>query len=549
MTRSTAASLCRRATSLLLSFGVRNYRSAPSFVNGPVTTTFHLPDPSAPSEIHVGTNKWSPKLTKIVATVGPTSEQLPVLQEVVSNGMRIMRLNFSHATVEEVEFRTSNLAQCNGRHSLLESNPIDGDSENVRAVLLDTKGPEIRSGKLANDDSGKETIVLEYGKSITLDTSDERRDAGSTTEFLYIDYKNLHKAVQPGMRVLLDDGAVALTVTDVVGEQVVCSIDNTGELRSRAGVNLPGATTDLPAMSDKDKIDIKYGMAKDVDHVAASFVQTAEGVHEIKEYMKQCATELGWPASKPLPLLISKIESISGLRNFDAILEASDGIMVARGDLGVELPLQQVTNAQKEMVAACNAVGKPVIVATQMLESMAKSPRPTRAEVADVTNAIYDGADCVMLSGETAKGKYPVDSVRTMNEIIAGAEGYVKSGGIGGVSVKRFDGDDSVEASVAKAAVAAAASGAKAILVRTDESDPMTMPTLVSSFRPDVPILAFCPNAKAGRQLIVYRGIHPILGADSDETAIAKATTMGFLESGDKVVLAGPGTSMQITTV
>jgi len=220
----------------------------------------------------------------------------------------------------------------------------------------------------------------------------------------------LHQCVQPGNIILLSDGTIQLTVisvnttSDSYGS-VTCRIDNSGDLRSRAGVNLPGIETDLPPMSTKDKRDIKYGMTKDVDYVAASFIQNAEGVRQIKKYMKEFAKELHWDESYPLPLVISKIESVSALRNFDSILEASDGIMVARGDLGVEIPIQQVTLAQKEMVAACNAVGKPVIVATEMLQSMGKSPRPTRAEVADVTNAVFDGADCVMLSGETANGK------------------------------------------------------------------------------------------------------------------------------------------------
>lgn len=230
-----------------------------------------------------------------------------------------------------------------------------------------------------------------------------------------MDYPKLHKCVQPGNIILLSDGTIQLTVTTVNSTSddsygsIICRIDNSGDLRSRAGVNLPGIETDLPAMSAKDKRDIKYGMTKDVDYVAASFIQNADGVRQIKKYMRECAKELKWDDSYPLPLIISKIESVSALRNFDSILEESDGIMVARGDLGVEIPIQQVTLAQKEMVAACNAVGKPVIVATEMLQSMAKSPRPTRAEVADVTNAVFDGADCVMLSGETANGKVSLE--------------------------------------------------------------------------------------------------------------------------------------------
>jgi len=252
--------------------------------------------------------------------------------------------------------------------------------------LLDTKGPEIRTGKLANDHSGHETVHLKAGKKIALHTDTKVRDDGSSETDLYIDYPSLAKCLNPGMKVLLDDGAVILTVeaSDASKGTVTCVIENTGDLRSRAGVNLPLAdTSDLPAMSSKDKGDILYGMQKDIDFVAASFVQTAAGVHEIRDHIRQCAQELNWPPDKPLPLIISKIETAGALKHFDEILEASDGIMVARGDLGVEIPLQQVTNAQKEMVAACNAVGKPVIVATQMLESMGKNPRPTRAEVSD----------------------------------------------------------------------------------------------------------------------------------------------------------------------
>lgn len=252
--------------------------------------------------------------------------------------------------------------------------------QDVRATLLDTRGPEIRSGKLAHDYSGHETISLVKGETITLQTNTDYSEA-STTHNLFINYNKLHECLSPGMKVLLDDGAVTLTVTrvDSTDGAVVCAIDNSGELRSRAGVNLPMAETELPAMSEKDKKDIKYGLEIDVDYVAASFIQTADGVREIRNYMGDTAKELGWDADRPLPLIISKIESASALKHFDEILEESDGIMVARGDLGVEIPIQQVTNAQKEMVAACNAVGKPVIVATQMLESMAKSPRPTRA--------------------------------------------------------------------------------------------------------------------------------------------------------------------------
>jgi len=516
--------------------------------------------------------KWNPQLSKICATIGPTSEQLPVLKDIVRSGMRIMRLNFSHATVEEVELRMTNLRASKGRHSIFHPDSPDGEAvgvastgessvhKNVRAVLLDTRGPELRTGKLAGDDSGHETINIDVGSTVTLCTTDDVRDGGSTASRLYIDYPKLHECLVPGMKVLLDDGAITLTVAEVESGvehgNVTCVADNSGEIRSRAGVNLPGAETDLPAMSAKDMVDIKYGMTKDVDYVAASFIQNAEGVREIKAYMERCAEELAakgqWEPERPLPLIISKIESVSGLNHFDEILAESDGIMVARGDLGVEIPIQQVTNAQKEMVAACNAAGKPVIVATQMLESMAKNPRPTRAEVADVTNAIYDGADCVMLSGETAKGKYPVQVVQTMNEIIASAEHFTKHSmpGPNLAARERFvqgqadRADKGVDAAVAKAAVTAAEErDASLIVVLTSQG---SLPRMISAFRPNIPILAFCPSAKVARQLMLSRGIHPIhiddlltnvSGTKRPARAIQYAKQYGMVQEGDSVVV------------
>jgi len=388
---------------------------------------------------------------------------------------------------------------------------------------------------------------------------------------LFIDYPKLHKVLAPGSKVLLDDGAIILTVTTVHDNDddntsssepshITCTIDNTGELRSRAGVNLPGAETDLPAMSQKDRIDILYGMTKDVDYIAPSFVQSAQHVREIREYVQQCANELN---IEVIPLIISKIESMSALKHFDEILKESDGIMVARGDLGVEIPIQQVTNAQKEMVAACNRAGKPVIVATQMLESMAKNPRPTRAEVSDVTNAVYDGADAVMTSGETAKGKYPVETVKMMNEIILSAEKFreVRPDLVGtGHGLFEFgneienDDDKSLSdrASVAKAAVTAASNRhAKAILVLAGTR--CVLPRLVSAYRPDVPIVVFSPTAKMARQLMIYRGVHPVAGKLRDvpmqqrpTMAIKYAKEMGFIQKGDDVVVVGMETDIEM---
>jgi pyruvate kinase len=359
------------------------------------------------------------------------------------------------------------------------------------------------------------------------------------------------------MKVLLDDGTVSLTVQEVNVREgnAFCTIDNSGEIRSRAGVNLPGATTDMPAMSEKDKQDIKYGLQIGVDYVAASFIQNAAGVREIRDYMNNVMkNEKGphWDKEMyPLPLLISKIESASALINFDEILDESDGIMVARGDLGVEIPLQQVTRVQKELVAKCNAVGKPVIVATQMLESMAKNPRPTRAEVADVTNAVLDGADAVMLSGETAKGKYPAESVKMMSEIIMNAEEFAKTrpdlgGAIGSPlrmeSIKlNHSSKKNFLVSIAKACVTAAEEqNATAIIVLTRHG---SLGRMISAFRPKVPIIAFCPHDVVARRLMIFRGVHPIVGLThlSPEqrpvAAIRDAKVMGFVKPGDDVVM------------
>lgn len=523
-----------------------------------LSTKFDLPDPGRPDDCTTY-GKKNKQLTKIVATIGPTSEQLEPLTQVIANGMSVMRLNFSHATTEEVELRCANMATA--EKQLTPSGAPE--TQNIRSLLLDTRGPEIRSGKLKGDDSGHKTIPLEKGDFITLQTSTKFEEEGSTENDLFINYPGLSKSLSPGMKVLLDDGAVIMTVTEVGDGTVVCSIDNSGEIRSRAGVNLPMAETDLPAMSDKDKADIKYGMTMDIDFIAASFVQTAEAVREIKQHVKECAKELGLPADYSLPKIISKIESGSALVHFDDILTESDGIMVARGDLGVEIPIQQVTNAQKEMVAACNAVGKPVIVATQMLESMAKNPRPTRAEVSDVTNAVYDGADAVMLSGETAKGKYPVDAIRTMNEIILAAEGYSQSGGLGSAKTTittPFIGPKTPESSVAKGAVVAAESrDAKAIIVL---SDTLELPQLVAAYRPSVPVYTFCSTSKMARQLILHRAIHPIVGlgdVSNDKkplAAVTMAKALGHVAAGDSVVVVhidddelGHIETLQIVTV
>ncbi|CAM9980675.1 unnamed protein product, partial [Pylaiella littoralis] len=470
-------------------------------------------------------------LTKIVATIGPVSEQFEPLQKVVDAGMRVMRINFSHATFEEAEMRLANLRACKGKNvkALL-------GEKNMRAVLVDTQGPEIRTGNI--EGGGKITLV--QGSMIELTTNPDHREKGSA-EKLFVSYAGLTAAVNVGSAVLLDDGLVSLRVTDVRAESVTCLVENSAMLKSRRGVNLPGTKVDLPALSEKDKVDITFGIKNDIDFVAASFVRKAEDVRSIRRFIAG-VHEKYWPADHPTARIIAKIENMAeAVDNFDAILELSDGIMVARGDLGVELPPEQVTNLQKKMVRQCNRVGKPVIVATQMLESMQTNPRPTRAEVSDVTNAVYDGADAVMLSGESAQGKYPVESVEMMRCIIDEAESWKGSN-------PELVLPDAAEASatsemegIASATVHAAHSlKAKLIVVVTKKGH---MARLVAKFRPNVPVMCMCPDVKVGRQLILNRGLHPVVleppgSLCSQAEAVELAKGAGFCKAGDTVLVA-----------
>jgi len=385
-------------------------------------------------------------LTKIVATIGPASEHLPALSHVVDAGMRIMRINFSHATYDEADLRMRNLSAC-----AVIDHTADAGQVHMRAVMLDTQGPEIRTGSFS---SGTKEVLLKEGDlvsrcniihllyaastrcppfilvdmtlqcmtvqryctircmQVTL-TTDESVRQQQTSSHIWISYRKLYDTVSLGSSILLDDGIVELKVESKGsnGTEVTCRVMNSGVVGNKKGVNMPGLPVELPAMSDKDKLDIRWGIQNNIDYIAASFVRKASDVTEIRDYCRELIRELypegGRQLSPPVPIpsIISKIESVEALINFESILQTSDAIMVARGDLAVEIPMETLANVQKEMVRRCNAAGKPVIVATQMLESMQKNPRPTRAECTDVANAVIDGADCVMLSGESAEGE------------------------------------------------------------------------------------------------------------------------------------------------
>ena len=348
---------------------------------------------------------------------------------------------------------------------------------------------------------------------------------------------------------LLDDGAVELRVDSVDNATglVHCTVVNSGNLGSRKGVNLPNAKVALPAMSAKDREDIRWGVQNDIDYIAVSFVRKPQDLHDIRKYLSELYTEFGLPSTHPQPRLISKIESTEAMDNFDEILDASDGIMVARGDLGVEIPMEQMANAQKDIVRKSNLAGKPVVVATQMLESMQKNPRPTRAECTDVANAVFDGADCVMLSGESAKGKYPVGAVTMMNKIIRNAEEWGEENDVSACPLPELgDHNESIAVGVADASRAL---DAACIIVLSKTGN---LAQKVSKFRPSVPIVTIVPDSKTGRMLQMYRGIHPVmLPSEGDRSkmlsadptrfsvAIEHTRSLGFCNSGDNVIVVG----------
>lgn len=324
------------------------------------------------------------KKTKIVCTIGPKTESEEVLSSLLDAGMNVMRLNFSHGDYEEHGQRIKNLRAVLKR------------TGQQAAILLDTKGPEIRTMKLVNGAD----VSLRAGQTFTFTTD---QSVVGNSERVAVTCPGFTQDLAVGNTVLVDDGLLGMTVTSVTQDEVVCKVLNNGDLGENKGVNLPGVSIALPALAEKDKRDLIFGCEQGVDFIAASFIRKRSDVLEIREHLQQHGGEH--------IQIISKIENQEGLNNFDEILEASDGIMVARGDLGVEIPVEEVIFAQKMMIEKCNRARKVVITATQMLDSMIKNPRPTRAEAGDVANAILDGTDAVMLSGESAKGKYPLEAV------------------------------------------------------------------------------------------------------------------------------------------
>ncbi|MFC0333226.1 pyruvate kinase [Paenibacillus sepulcri] len=448
--------------------------------------------------------------TKIVCTIGPSSESLENTKKLINAGMNVARLNFSHGDFEEHGNRIKNIRQaCQELGATV-------------AILLDTKGPEIRLGKLK-----EEPIELNQDDTITLTTEEILGDRNR----IPVTYADLPSDVHIGSTILIDDGLIGLTVEGVHGTEIQCRVVNSGSIKSKKGVNVPGVHISLPGITEKDANDIIFGIEQNVDFIAASFVRKASDVLEIRELLERHnASHIQ---------IISKIENQQGVDNLDEILEVSDGLMVARGDLGVEIPAEEVPLVQKDMIFKCNRAGKPVITATQMLDSMQRNPRPTRAEASDVANAIFDGTDAIMLSGETAAGKYPVESVQTMARIAVRAESALDHREM---FTKQANAQQTTVTEAISQAVANAALdlNAKAIITSTESGYTARM---VSKYRPKSPIIAVTPIEQVLRRLSLTWGIIPVKGTPATTTdgmfdiAVRGGIDSGLVKLGDTVVI------------
>jgi pyruvate kinase len=407
------------------------------------------------------------------------------MKALIENGMDVARFNFSHGTHEEQKERMDKLKK------------LRRELKKPTAILLDTKGPEIRTGVLKD---GKK-VTLEEGQIFTLTTEEIVGDSTRVSQT----YADLPRDLNIGDRVLIDDGLIEMTVEQIGARDVVCRVDNGGELGERKGINLPGVKVNLPPITDKDREDIKFGIEQGIDFIAASFVRNAAAINEIRKILKENdAEDID---------IIAKVENREGLNNIDEIIDAADGVMVARGDMGVEIPAEEVPYWQRTIISKVNAHYKPVIVATQMLDSMIRNPRPTRAEVSDVSNAVIQSTDAIMLSGETANGRYPVEALKTMSAIAEFTEEHQK------YKIPNFselEGEANVSSAVGVAAVQTSVHvEAKCIVTPTMSGQ---TPRLLCNFRPSVPIYAVTPNERACRRMQIDWGVTPLMGYQEDST-------------------------------
>jgi len=448
--------------------------------------------------------------TKIICTIGPASRSPETLARLMEAGMNVCRLNFSHGTHEEHAELIKDIRAVSERLSL----PV--------AILQDLAGPKIRTGKLVD----KESVTLKTGAEFTLTS----RDVTGSDDEVGLTYPDLAHNVRAGDAILLADGAMELEVKSTTNTDVICTVINGGVLGSNKGINLPTRSINAPILSEKDRADLAFGLNQDVDFIALSFVRTAHDVETVKKVIAK--------AKRDTPL-IAKIEKFEALDNIDEIIAVSDGIMVARGDLGVEIPLESVPRAQKMLISKTNAASKPVITATQMLVSMVENPRPTRAEVTDVANAIYDGTDAVMLSEETAVGKYPVETVEIMSKVAADTEANFDHDAW--AQLQRSDGSLDFKSAVAHGAVSMAKDIDAAAIITCTKSGSTTQ--LVARYRPEQVLLTMTPVWKTALRMALVFGAVPVLIKMSDSAegleklAVTQALQAGYVKPGQPVVI------------
>lgn len=449
--------------------------------------------------------------TKIICTLGPAVDTDERITQIINAGMDCARLNFSHGTHEEQEVRLNRVRR------------IAGELNRHIPILLDTKGPEIRLKDFENG-----SVVVEKGSLFTFDTD---KETPGTKERIGLTYDKLAKNVEVGTRILVDDGKIELKVTAIKGSKVICKVITGGKLSNHKSINIPNVEIPMPYLNDVDKSDLLFGIEHNVEYIAASFVRCADDLKKLRKFLK----DNGGQDIK----VISKIENGQGINNFDEILELSDGIMVARGDMGVEINFEKIPAIQKMMIEKCNREGKIVVTATQMLESMTENPRPTRAEVSDVANAIYDGTTVIMLSGESAAGRHPVEAVRTMANIAVNAENTIN------YYEKYVDSSADMEPNLKNAICASAYNAAKyldakAIVVLTRSG---ATANILSRFHPECPVIAATISERGRNQLNLVWGITPVAAENLDSAdkfvqyAVSKAVESRLVKRGDNIVV------------
>jgi len=447
--------------------------------------------------------------TKIICTLGPATDHKDLLVNIIKNGLDLARFNFSHGSYEECSQRIELLHQ-----AAMEAGKIVG-------LVADTKGPEMRLGIFKND-----KVTLQEGAPFCLTTDDVKGDE----HISHVNYNRLHEEVKPGDTILLNDGKLTLEVVDIKGTNINTKVTHGGEISSRKRVAVPGAILKLPFMSEQDKADITFAAKKNMDYVAASFVRNAHDALEIRKLLENLHSPMG---------IIAKIENQEGVDNIDAILDVVDGVMVARGDLGVEIPAEEVPIAQKVIIAKCNAKGKPVVTATQMLESMITNYRATRAEASDVANAIFDGTDAIMLSGETASGEYPLEAVQTMAKIAERTERALDYAKV--FRQKGLGEQVNLTTAISHATVQISQELEANVIMPITESG--LTARMIAKYRPRASVVAVSPNPVSLRRMSLYWGVTPILGANTPNTdelitnSAKLALDAGLVKKGDSVVV------------